>query len=53
MTPTYGFAQFKQAVHKLITQSMLSKDFTMYTMVTFSMYKVYYKVIHHNNIRTT
>lgn len=50
MTPTYGFAQFKQAVHKLI---MLSKDFTIYTIVTLSMYKVYYKIIHYNNIRTT
>jgi len=53
MTPTYGFAQFKQAVHKLITQSMLIKDFTIYTIVTLSMYRVHYKIIQYNNICTT
>jgi len=53
MTPTYGFAQFKYAIHKLIIQSTLIKDFTIYTIVTLSMYKVYYNIIHYNNICTT
>jgi hypothetical protein len=52
MTPTSGFAQFKQEVHGLIIQSMLSKDFTIYTIGTLSMYKVDYKIMHYN-IHTT